>query len=314
MYFYLTFVPQNEVTSIAAEHKKRLEGTSAKVEDILATLSLLPPVSLKKRKNQNQQDSQESGSKKDRGSTPKKSVRTSVVEDTSEADKNVVEDAIVIVDDPASAKKVLENVSETSSKRTTRAFGSVADVPKVPKKRTSVTKRRRMLKLSAEEQEELDKEEAIKIVEELKEKEDAEEALLVDSWESTEKVAPNPFLDDPLSKDELVTKLANQGIYKKVNFDEIPNYVINGPKHAINIPYTVPVQNVFSKILSDVLPKTNCIEEVATSASDETPVVRFVPSPVVEPLIEVDQHASSDVVESSIPEQEKAKLQKLALD
>jgi hypothetical protein len=32
----------------------------------------------------------------------------------------------------------------------------------------------------------------------LKEKEAAEEALLVDSWESSEKAAPNPFLDDPL--------------------------------------------------------------------------------------------------------------------
>jgi hypothetical protein len=314
------------------------------------------------------------------------------VKNTSEASKDVVNNDVLIIDKPVSDKKALEKESGKSSKRTTRASGSGADASLVPQKKAFVAKNRRKLKLSAVDQEELEKDDAIRIVEELKEKEAAEEARLVESWESFETVVPNPVLDGPLPKDVLMDKLANQGIYKRLNFDEIPNYVINGPKHAKLNHYTVPVKNSFSTILSKL--NTNCIEEVAASASDETPVVSFAPSPesmrrfsehiklliaetggessvqqknieqevpeahaetaasdelpqnisledssilhppsptpidsentlsdpspknetVVEPLTEVDQHASYDVVESLIPEQEKAKLQKLAQD
>jgi hypothetical protein len=238
--------------------------------------------SLKKRKNPSRQEVQESGSKKTRGSAPKMSVKTYDVEVTSEAGKNVVEETIEIVDDHVSAEKVQEKMVGNPSKRSSRAFGPAAATPEVSKKKVTKTKRRK-LKLTAEEEDEYEKEEAIRIIEELKEKEAAEEALLVDSWESSEKAVPNQFLDGPFSKEDLVVKLTNRGIYEKVNFDNIPDYVINGPKHAKNIPYTVPVKNPFSKILFGLSPKTNCIVEGAASASDrildETPIVIFVPSP-----------------------------------
>jgi hypothetical protein len=109
---------------------------------------LLPPVSLKKRKNLSEQDSQEPGSKKARGSTPKKSKRTSDEKKISEASKDTMVDDGLITDKSVSAKNVLEKVSEKSSKMTTRTSGSAAEVHIVSKK-TSVPKHRRKLKLSA---------------------------------------------------------------------------------------------------------------------------------------------------------------------
>jgi preprotein translocase subunit SecD len=168
--------------------------------------------SLKKRKNPSRQEVQESGSKKTRGSAPKMSVKTYDVEVTSEAGKNVVEETIEIVDDHVSAEKVQEKMVGNPSKRSSRAFGPAAATPEVSKKKVTKTKRRK-LKLTAEEEDEYEKEEAIRIIEELKEKEAAEEALLVDSSESSEKAVPNQFLDGPFSKEDLVVKFTNRGIY-----------------------------------------------------------------------------------------------------
>jgi hypothetical protein len=223
---------------------------------------------------------------------------------TSEAGKNA-EKEIEIVDIP---KKVQEKEVGKTSKRSTRVSGAAAAAtPEVPKKKV-VKHKPRKLKLSVEEEEEYEKEEAIRIVEEFKAKEAAKEVLLVDSWETSEKVVPDPFMDDTIPKEDLVVKLENQGIYKKVNFDDIPNYVINGPKHAKNIPYTVPVKNTFSKIISDLSPKTNYIEGAA-SASNRilygTPIVSFVPSP--ESVRKSSDHVTTLIAETGVASSDQMK-------
>jgi hypothetical protein len=294
--FFLTSVPQKEVTDIAAKHNEHLEGNSSQIEDRLTSQSVLQLPSLKKRKNVSRQDVQESGSKKARGSTPKKTVSTSDVKVASEAGKSAEKEIVEIAD---VAEVVQEKMVGKPSKRLTRASGTAAAIPEDPKKKVTKPKPRK-LKLSTEE-EEYEREEAIRVVEEFKAKEAAKEALLVDSWESSEKAVPDQFMDDTIPKENLVINLANQGIYKKVNFDDIPKYVINGPKHVKNIPYTVPVRNTFSKIISVLSPKTNCIEGAA-SASDrileETPVVSFEPSP--ESMRRFSEHAITLIAETGV--------------
>jgi hypothetical protein len=241
----------------------------------------LPLPSLKKRKNSGRQEVQGSGSKRAKGSTPKKLMTTQDEEVKLDVGKAVVEEIIDIDASPEPSKSVQEKKADNPSKRSTRASGSTAAAPEVPKKKV-IKRRPRKLKLSAEEEEELELDDAINEVEEFKEKEAAKEALLADSWDSFAEVVPDEFLDGQISKEELVIKLANQGNYKKVNFDEVPNYVINGPKRAKTIPYIVPIKNSFSKILSNLSSKTNCIEGAASASDsnlDETPVVSFAPSP-----------------------------------
>jgi hypothetical protein len=247
-------------------HKKLLEGgDNQKLEDRLATRYMLP-AQQKKRKAGKKPEAIESKPKRARSSTPqKKSGNTSGVKNTSE----VAEKKIVEKENPVNLEPAVQAEAELETNKEASASGSAAVAAlEVTKKARTNTKRKPMLILENEEDEEA--QETIRQVE-------LYNAWEETSWESGVDAEPNAFLDTHIPKAELVQRLANQGIYKKIL--DIPDYVINGPKHAKNIPYTVLVQNSFSKILSDLEPKSNCIEEVSASASLETPVVSFVPSP-----------------------------------
>jgi hypothetical protein len=286
-HFYLTYVSREEVTLIAGMHKKLLEGgDNQRLEDRLATRYMLP-AQQKKRKAGKKPEATESKPKRARSSTPqKKSGNTSGVKNTSE----VAEKKIVEKENPVNPEPAVQVEAELETNKEASASGSAAvAAPEVTKKARTNTKRKRKPRLILENEEHEEAQETIRQVE-------LYNAWEETSWESGVDAEPNAFLDTHIPKAELVQRLANQGIYKKIL--DIPDYVINGPKHAKNIPYTVPIQNSFSKILSDLAPKSNCIEEVSASASLETPVVSFVPSP--ESMKQFSKHVLSLITEADV--------------
>jgi hypothetical protein len=292
-YFYMTRVSIEEVAEIAAKHNRILEeGTDVKMEDRLTTQRLLP-VQVKKKKNTRRTESvsEEPQPKRTRSSTPqKKSGNTSSVNKTSEvAGKSiVVEEMNPEHFEPAAQAEVDAEVSQKAS-----ASGPAA--PEVVRKSRTNPKRKRKKKLLIlESDENAERDAAIAEVEMYKTWEET-------SWESGIEADQNEFLDAPIPKDELAQKLANQGIYRKINFNGIPDFVINGPKlakFATNIPYTVPVQNSFSKIFKDLTPQPNCIEEVSVSASVETPAVSIKPSS--DPLKQLSEHVLFTIPEADV--------------
>jgi hypothetical protein len=290
--YYLTSVPKIEVTELARIHKKLLEGDSSSLEDRLARRSSLKLPSLKKRKFLGRQEAQSPGSKKARASDQDETLPIQEKDGNSKISKAVADKTVDA--SPEASKSGTQKIVDDSSKRSTRASGSAPIVSEVPKKKIVKKKKSKVAKLTIEQQEELLLQEALKL--------SLAEAQQLESWEGNVDIASNDkVLDELVSKQDLVLKLSKQGIYKKVNFDEVPRYVIDGPKHAKNIPYTVSVQKCFSKILFDLSPKTNCIEDTASASKsnlDETPVVSFKPSP--ESMKIFAEHVKSLIAETGV--------------
>jgi hypothetical protein len=84
--------------------------------------------------------------------------------------------------------------------------------------------------------------------------------------------------------------------------------------HADNATSDALPQNISHKEPSAIhpaSPKSNDSEKTISDQIHSPPIIEPVVKPVIEPDV---QHASSGAVEFTIPEQEKAKLQKLAMD